>query len=92
MPFLGVCPPWPAAGPGVATELERIPYRGWATLVQLGAQAKQIKKTNTDPEIIVFMDSYLDTMDWMKPGSGFEHLWGWIDNLYDLKDQLEVCR
>ncbi len=92
MPFLGVCPPWPAAGPAVAAELERVPYRGWATLVQLAAQAEQLKKTNIDPEVIAFAHLYLETMVWMKPNDGFEHFWGWIDDLYDLKDQLEACR
>ncbi len=91
MPFLGVCPPWPAAGANVAIELERVPFKGWTQLAILQDEA-QILREHSDSDVKAFMVFYIETMGWMKPNDGFEHFWGWIDNLYDLKEQLDICR
>ena len=84
------CPPWPIAGTDVADELERIPFRGYSDLAALVQVAKNISPHN-DQEVNEFMTFFLMTTEKMKPEEGFEHLWTWINDLHDLKEQLDEC-
>ena len=84
------CPPWPIAGADVADEFDRIPFRGYADLAALVQVAKNMSP-HDDQEVNDFMIFFLTTTEKMKPEEGFEHLWNWINDLHDLKEQLDEC-
>ncbi len=84
------CPPWPIAGVDVADELDRIPFRGYADLAALVQLAKNISP-HDDQEVNDFMIFFLTTTEKINPEEGFEHLWNWINDLHDLKEQLDEC-
>ncbi len=84
------CPPWPIAGADVADEFDRIPFRGYADLAALVQVAKNMSP-HSDQEVNDFLIFFLTTTEKMKPEEGFEHLWSWINDLHDLKEQLDEC-
>ncbi len=84
------CPPWPVGGAEVADELDRIPFRGYSDLAALVQLAKKISP-HDDQEVNDFMIFFLTTTEKIEPEEGFEHLWNWINDLHDLKEQLDEC-
>lgn len=92
-PVTHTTPPWPTAGPNVAEELDRIPFRGYSWLIPLREEAREIQKDPNAPlkyrEFARRVETEIDTL---QPEEGFEHLYEWLGRLYRLREQIEESR
>jgi hypothetical protein len=85
-----ICPPWPLGGPDVAEELDRIPFRGWRLLGDIHEEINNPEFITPEGYEQLFTDLRLE-LDSLRPNDGFEHFYVWLNQLKDLKLQLEAC-
>jgi hypothetical protein len=86
------CPPPQWADKRVAEELERVPFRGYPELADLGMDLADACKSTASPLVCQFSDRVQEELKWIRPEEGFEHTWAWIARVEKLNEALEACR